>query len=293
MHNPFKKTMMVLLLYVSGFALVRVQGAINTTIDPANRYAYGANLGWIDWGNTANGAVIGQYYCAGNLYVANAGWINLGGGAPLDGIHYQNLSATDFGINNDGLGNLRGYAYGANIGWINFEANGAPKVDLKTGKFSGSIYSANCGWISLNNAVAFVQTDTLWPGELDVNGLPIAWELTWFGTTGINPAADPDGDGMSNEQEYVAGTNPLNGTSDLMITDLAVSASGNTATITWSSVPTRLYYLEESPSLNAPVWSDSGLGLISPDVGSSTTRTVNQSGATRFYRVRAVLPLSS
>ena len=33
-----------------------------STINAANKYAYGANLGWIDWlGDTNNGAVIGEY----------------------------------------------------------------------------------------------------------------------------------------------------------------------------------------------------------------------------------------
>ena len=53
-----------------------------TTIDPFNQYAYAANLGWLDWsggsGETANGAVIGAYVCAGYIYSANTGWINLG-----------------------------------------------------------------------------------------------------------------------------------------------------------------------------------------------------------------------
>src|SRR5262249_9691413 len=32
----------------------------------------------------------------------------------------------------------------------------------------------------------------------DGNGLPDAWEIFWFGRTGIDPNADPDGDGASN-----------------------------------------------------------------------------------------------
>ena len=134
-----------------------------TTIDPVNRYAYGANLGWMDWcaATPTNGAVIGEYVCSGYIYSANVGWINLGSGSPANGIQYQNNSATDFGVNQDGLGNLRGYAYGANIGWINFENTGAPKINLITGQMSGYVWSANCGWISLSNAVAYVQTDTI------------------------------------------------------------------------------------------------------------------------------------
>src|ERR1700722_15626510 len=110
----------------------------STTIDAANKYAYGGNLGWMDWrGDTNNGAVIGEYVCSGYIYSANVGWINLGSVSPANLIQYQNNSATDFGVNQDGLGNLRGYAYGANIGWIAFEGTGAPKVNLFTGQLSG------------------------------------------------------------------------------------------------------------------------------------------------------------
>jgi hypothetical protein len=130
-----------------------------TTIDAINRYTYGANVGWMDWvADTNNGAVIGLQVCSGNIYSANVGWINLGSGTPANQIQYQNNSGTDYGVNRDAAGNLRGYAYGANIGWIAFEATGAPKMDLVTGNFSGYAYSANCGWISLSNATASVQS---------------------------------------------------------------------------------------------------------------------------------------
>jgi len=125
-------------------ALARLPAA--TTIDAANRYAYAANVGWLDLGN----------------------------GAPANQIQYQNNSAADFGVNQDGLGNLRGYACGANIGWISFENTGAAKVDLLTGRFTGSAWSANCGWISLSNALAYVQTDTIQKGALAPDGLPVA-----------------------------------------------------------------------------------------------------------------------
>jgi len=37
------------------------------------------------------------------------GWISLGSGTPTNGIYYQNQSASDYGVNQDGLGNLRGF----------------------------------------------------------------------------------------------------------------------------------------------------------------------------------------
>jgi hypothetical protein len=114
----------------------------------------------------------------------------------------------DFGVNHAGRGNLRGLAYNANVGWINFESTGAPKVDLQTGRFSGSIYSANCGWISISNTFGFVQTDAVVPGiDSDGNRLPDAWERVYFGATGVNPNDDPDHDSVSNLNEHLAGTN--------------------------------------------------------------------------------------
>ncbi|HUR45851.1 MAG TPA: thrombospondin type 3 repeat-containing protein [Candidatus Saccharimonadales bacterium] len=275
-------------------ALLANAASAATTINPANKYSYGANIGWIDWrGDTNSGAVIGEYACSGFIYSANVGWINLGSGNPTNGIQYLNAAGTDFGVNQDGLGNLRGYAYGANIGWINFENVGAPKVDLLTGKLSGYAYSANCGWISLSNASAFVQTDAIPRGpDSNGNGLPDAWERTYFGTLGVNPNADADGDGMSNLQEYQAGTNPTNASDSLRITRYSFASGGTLAGLTWTSVPTRYYYIWRTPTLGPSTWTDSGLGLIAPD-GLNTTRSFSETSLpTRFFRVQAVRPLT-
>jgi len=290
------KTRFALLTLVSAFSLqpsAWLRAA--TTIDAVNRYAYGANLGWLNWvGDTNNGAVIGDYVCSGYIYSANVGWINLGGGSPANGIHYQNLSAGDFGVNNDGLGNLSGYAYGANIGWITFEQTyGQPKVNMLTGQLSGSVWSANCGWISLSNAFAYVQTDNLWPGPLAPNGLPIPWLLTYFGTTNVNPNADPTGKGMTIGQDYLAGTDPNDVNSVLRIAAGSFTPGGTSASLTWNSVPTRFYYIQKTLGLTDGTWADSGLGLILPSAGSSTMDSfVDTNAPARFYRVQAVPPLS-
>ena len=289
-------------LFIAGLALAALSTLNSklstvraaTTIDAVNRYAYGANVGWMNWtGDAANGAVIGAYVCSGYIYSANVGWINLGSGSPADGIQYQNNSAADLGVNQDGLGNLRGYAYGANIGWINFENTGAPRINMITGKMSGYVWSANCGWISLSNAVAYVQTDTISPGALAPDGLPIAWLLTYFGTTNVNANADPTGKGMTIGQDYLAGTDPTNANSLLRITAERFSSGGTSAMLTWDSVMTRYYYIQKTPSLTSPVWVDSGLGLISPSAGSITTAGFpDTSELVRFYRVEAVRPLT-
>jgi hypothetical protein len=265
-----------------------------SSINALNKFAYGANVGWMDFrGDTNQGVIIGEFVCSGYLFAADVGWIHLGGNAPANGIQYQNNSATDYGVNHDGLGNLRGFAYGANIGWIQFEANGAPRVDLKTGKLNGSIFSANCGWFSLSNASAVVQTDTIAGGvDANANGVPDAWERIYFGALGVNPNADADGDGLSNKEEYLAGTNPTNSLDRLEITAFSSAPDGTTARITWRSVLTREYLVQKTTDLTVPVWTDSGLGLVVPG-GASTTRALTDTNAAqRFYRVEARRPLA-
>jgi len=282
---------MLIVLLGAGVTAARLDAA--TSINAVNKRAYGANVGWIDFrGNTNNGAVIGEFVCSGFLYGANVGWIHLGSNAPVNGIQYQNTSAIDYGVNHDGLGNLRGFAYGANIGWVNFESSGATRVDLNTGRLLGSVYSANCGWISLSNAFAVVQTDTI-PGGTDANanGLPDAWERTFFGTLGVNPNADPDGDGMSNKQEYLAGTNPTNSASNLKITAFDPT-DGTSTKLSWNTVLTRHYLIEENTNLDSSTWGNSRAGVVVP-TNSSTSRTFADDSATiRFYRVQALRPLA-
>jgi hypothetical protein len=260
-----------------------------SSIDGTNRYAYGANIGWIDArADTTNGAVIGEYVCSGYLYSANVGWISLGNGAPTNGIQYQNLSGTDFGVNNDGLGNLRGYAYGANIGWVNFENIGAPKVDLLTGRFTGSIYSANAGWISLSNSVAYVQTDDIPDGtDSDHSGLADAWQYLYFGHLGVDPNADPDGDGMSNLEEYLAGTNPLNPNDSLSITSFSFTPGGTNINLTWMSKPSRLYFMQAGPGVEPlSAWFDKTPGVLG-NVGTTSGFFTDTNAPAQFYRIRA------
>ncbi|MGO8674488.1 MAG: immunoglobulin domain-containing protein [Limisphaerales bacterium] len=44
--------------------------------------------------------------------------------------------------------------------------------------------------------------------DSDGSGLPVSWEMEYFGQTGVNPSGDPTNDGLSNFQDYIMGGNP-------------------------------------------------------------------------------------
>ena len=107
------------------------------TIDSTDRYAWGENVGFIDFGSTAGDVHITDTVLSGSAYGENIGWINLSG------------------VTNNNEGTLSGYAWGENVGFIDFS-----KVTIGTdGVFSGSAYGENIGWITFGTTYNKVQTD--------------------------------------------------------------------------------------------------------------------------------------
>ena len=273
------------------FVAFAVASSGATTIDPANKYAYGANIGWVNAeAETTNGAVIGQAFCSGYLYSANCGWILLGDGAPADGMAYANDSAADFGVNHDGAGNLTGYAYGANIGWINFEQTyGQPNVNLETGELSGYAWGPNIGWINLSG----VTTLSLDSGpDTDADGIPDAWEYGYTNDLAALAAggADSDGDGISDIDEYGSDTDPFDPDDFLYLT--LNDAGGATNTLSWPTQPTRNYRLQTVLDLVVDSWTNTASGLLHDESGMLAIQDEPATNSpSRFYRVNAILPL--
>lgn len=308
-NRPLKtslKNCILFLAVVSGVTNATWLSLAATTINSANKYAYGANLGWMDWrGDGTNGAVIGEYVCSGYVWVTTIGWIHLGNKSPANGIHYQNNSATDYGVNHDGHGNLRGYAYSGNIGWITFtnrDATGAPydgpKLDLLTGRLSGFVWSGNAGWISLSNQFGRVQTDRIEPGaDRDHDGIADAWEFKYTNTlAGFTATSDRDGDGVFDRSEHLADTNPIDSNDLLRFTAISTLFSGGseTSTLTWTTKPTRVYQLEYRINLDSSTaWVEATSAFL-PDSGTHTTRMLTFSPplVERYFRVEALKPLS-
>ena len=288
---------------ISVFAAVVIGGTAfsdetNTTINTVNKWAWSAGAGWINCRpDITNGASIGEFICSGYFYSSTAGWIHLGDGSPSNGLHYSNGNSVDYGVNHDGEGNLRGYAWCEGSGWINFEWTNkehadSPKVDLKTGNFSGHAWGDTLGWICLTNLSAYVQTENFKQGtDSNTNGLPDDWEISEAGSTDVLAGGtnDWDEDGVSDYNEYIAGTSPTNRNDYLCMTGVSPT-NGTNMVIVWMSKPTRLYDVDKRTNLLNGTWSTYQRISVTGNTGYITLPVAGETQA--FYRVKAVLPLS-
>jgi hypothetical protein len=292
-----------ILTVASALAFATTRAHAQSTIDSTNKYAWSANTGWINFRPSAvDGVVTGEKFLSGYAWAANTGWIHMGDGTPVNGHSYANTSATDYGVNHDGAGNLTGYAYSANTGWVNFGWAGSndpnrPHFDILSGNFSGYAWSANTGWINLGSS--FLNTDQILCPDTDRDGMGDAWEMERFGsltTSGIG--TDKDSDGQSDAAEFAADTNPNDPRESLRFTAQSFSADFTRGTLEFATTrPTRLYRIQTSSTLlpsGHGSWADvSGLGVFAADPGSTTTKriTLPPDTARQFFRVVPVKPL--
>lgn len=297
MKNIYVRTIAVL-ISVCACSHALAGSTINTT----NRWAWSSGAGWLNCRTDAtNGMVIGQYYCSGYMYSGNAGWIKVGTDQPTNGYRYTNISTNDYGVNHDGKGHLTGYAWSPTFGWISFEwtnnldAADAPKINMQNGVLSGFAWGGSIGWIGLSNISAYVKTDWMTNGPAAANGLPVAWQMEVLGATNILSGGtnDYDHDGLSDYQEYVAGTHPTN-SADVLEVASGVVSTGNYFTVTWYCESDRLYRIETNSALQqSSGWGDCGLGLIVPASNGYKTVSLSCGSNTQlFYRVKVQLPLS-
>jgi Tol biopolymer transport system component len=125
--------------------------------------------------------------------------------------------------------------------------------------------------------------------DSDGDGIPDAWLQYYFGhPTGQSgdlsrAQDDADGDGMTNLQEYLAGTDPLNPASSLRLTLTQVSSSDGMATLNWRVSLGKHYSVTFKNNLSDSNWQQASGNLYVIGTQGYFCITPNQSS--RYYRL--------
>jgi len=176
-------------------------------IDSTYKYSWEENPGWDNWkpsyGGTDYGVTVYNECLTGYLWNENVGWIKVGDSSCAGGDccqigttkGYENDSnstdndgdgiADDWGVNNDGSGNLSGYGWGENVGWINFKdtsANNYNQVVIDSnGYFTNYAWGENVGWIHLEDTSGnnYFKLKTSWTPSAGVLSLSAPASVTF------------------------------------------------------------------------------------------------------------------
>jgi hypothetical protein len=117
----------------------------------------------------------------------------------------------------------------------------------------------------------------------DQNTLADAWELEHFGYLGVNPDGDEDGDGMTNWQEYKAGTDPTEAGSNLRFTRISPHPQGGML-LEWASEAEVYYALQRAGHIKGP-YVDFAVGIAGQAGPVSSFRDTNAPSGSAFYRL--------
>ena len=116
-----------------------------------------------------------------------------------------------------------------------------------------------------------------------LNSLPLDWELSYFGHTGVDPLADPDGDGMDNFAEFRAGTDPNNALSTLKFTEIRAVTNG--VRLKWLSADDKLYALQRSSTLTSG-FTDIATAIFGTAPTNTYVDAIPSGTGPFFYRLR-------
>jgi len=120
--------------------------------------------------------------------------------------------------------------------------------------------------------------------DSDGDGMDDDWEVAYFGNLSRDGTGDFDGYGVSDLQEFLAGTDPTNSNSVFRVFTVA-PIGGGSAHVMWTGNPARNYRVEFKDDLNAASWTPlNGIFSWNGSTASMTDTTATNS-THRYYHV--------
>lgn len=201
------------------------------------------------------------------------------------------------------------YAWGENIGWLNWYAGGTDGVYIGPQFCYGNIYSANTGWINMGNGTPLNNTSySQSPGDVGVNVvngvylIGYAWgaNIGWinFGTN--YPAGFPAADlprvslatGQLSGYAWSANCGWINLNSSVgntsygvvALNTLDVTVTSSTTTVTLNGIPGATYQIQYASNVMGPWYNLTG-NVVAPSNGIiQFSLPNNPNDPTLFYR---------
>ena len=268
---------------------------------------------YVGVGAGSRGAIweTGGQFTPGDLQVGldNAGQMTISNGTFLAGTIYVGVNANSAGTFTmaGGTGSVDGWLYvsalgcsttgivnivGGSLNVTNSAHTAFLELDGGTLTMSGGTLRADK--IVVTNCAHFVQTGgTLIctnfmldaTNDADSDGVPNGADAVPF-----NPNNDSDGDGLSNLQEYLAGTSPTNSASVLRITSIATE--GINIRVTWMTGPGKTNALQRTAGAAGSFSNNfAAIFTVTNTVGTITNYLdlgAATNGPAFYYRVRLV-----
>jgi len=127
-------------------------------------HAWGEEAGYISFGGAASdtdyGVTVSAVKLTGYAWGEETGWIS------MDCANTSTCGTVNYGVLNDGIGNLSGYAWTELAGWINFKDSGGGNNYAVTidsgGNFQGYAWNEAVGYINMNDTGANYGVNTSW-----------------------------------------------------------------------------------------------------------------------------------
>ena len=194
----------------------------------------------------------------------------------------------------DSTDNATKYGYGSGI---IYGSSGHLRVTVSPSnalvEYVRSYRPADEGPGATNRMVAYRYTISPFTNFVDTvgDGIPDWWRAQFFGGAGSTTnnqscaACDPDGDGMSNLQEYLADTNPTNNASRLAI--VGIGAQTNGLSVSWIGGTSATQIVESRRNLADAGESWAALFTNAPPTAISNSLLDSRVGTNGFYRIKA------